>query len=317
MIRNVHVVVPLASVVGVALLFLVTSSFVAVRQQQLTTHNSMTAVPRRRFSTSDDMRYILYGVGDQYTPYDQQLISYIRSHISQPSLTQPRRLTNTKKDASQVGQSKFVDKFLSGRRDGFFIECGAADGETYSNSLFFELERNWTGLLIEANSNYHQTLLDKNRRAYVLQTCLSTERRPATVRMLPAGVLGGIADKIHPSHLAFIGASREPEVAINCFPLNSIAAALDVSHVDYLSLDVEGPEVEILSTVDWTRLHIDIITVEYRIYGGHKIGVKKAATLQKLKELRELFRNTSIYREVGVIPNGSDVGGLDVVFSRI
>jgi len=49
------------------------------------------------------------------------------------------------------GQSAFVDKLLSGRRDGFFVECGAADGESFSNSLFFELERNWTGLLIEAN----------------------------------------------------------------------------------------------------------------------------------------------------------------------
>jgi len=58
------------------------------------------------------------------------------------------------KDASQVGQSRFVDTLLSGRRDGFFIECGAADGEVYSNSLFFELERNWTGLLIEVSTVY-------------------------------------------------------------------------------------------------------------------------------------------------------------------
>jgi len=268
----------------------------------------------RRYRTSDEMRYILYGEGAKFSPYDAQLIDYIRSQITQQSPTRPRRLTTPPNitDVSQVGQSKFVDNLLSGRRDGFFIECGAADGETFSNSLFFELERNWTGLLIEANPDYHHALLDKNRRAYVLRTCLSTERRPATVRIQPAGVFGGIVDKMHPSHLVFIGSMKKLEVEVNCFPLNAITAALGVSHVDYLSLDVEGPEVEILRTVDWTRLHVDVITVEYRINGRQK----KEATLKKLEVLRQFFRDTGIYQEVGVLPRGRDMFGLDVVFSR-
>jgi len=114
---------------------------------------------RRRYSTTDEMRYIVYGVGEQFTPYDQQLLDYIRGHISQPSLTRPRQLARPqKKDASQAGQAAFVDKLLSGRRRGFFVECGAADGEVFSNSLFFELERNWTGLLIEANPSRKTSL---------------------------------------------------------------------------------------------------------------------------------------------------------------
>jgi len=178
-------------------------------------------------------------------------------------------------------------------------------------------ETGWTGLLIEANPDYHRALLDKNRHAYVLRTCLSTERRPTTVRMQPAGALGGIADKMHKSHLTFIGANIKPEIAVNCFPLNTITAELGVSHVDYLSLDVEGPEIEILRTVDWTRLHIDVITVEYRIYGGDKIGIDQPTTLKKLSDLRQFFLDTGIYREVALLPNGSDAGGLDVVFSRL
>jgi len=273
-----------------------------------------TSTPRRRFSTTDEMRYILYGAGDQSSAYDHRLIDYIRSHISQPSMARPRQLA-TQKDTSQAGQAVLVDKLLSRRRSGFFVECGAADGEKFSNSLFFELERNWTGLLIEANPAYHRALLDKNRRAYVLGSCLSTERRPTTVHMQPAGVLGGIVDKIHPSHLSLISATNKPQVIVNCFPLNAIMAALDVSRVDYLSLDVEGPELEILQTVNWTRLHIAVITVEYRILGG-SIGIDQAATLQKLKDLRQFFHNTGIYREVAVLPAGDEVNGLDVVFSR-
>ena len=40
--------------------------------------------------------------------------------------------------------------FLIQRR-GFFIECGALDGETRSNSLFLEMVNEWTGILIEAD----------------------------------------------------------------------------------------------------------------------------------------------------------------------
>ena len=286
--------------------------------------NSPTA-SHRRYSTSDEMRYILYGDGAQFSPYDQRLLDYIRSHVTQQSPTRPRRLTipPNMTDTSQVGQSAFVDNLLSGRRDGFFVECGAADGQLFSNSLFFELERNWTGLLIEANPYFHRALLERNRRAYVLRTCLSTERRPATVRFQPAGTRGGIVGKMYRSHLTFVGSMKkqEPEVEVNCFPLNAISAALGVSHVDYLSLDVEGPEVEILRTVDWTRLHVDAITVEYRVSGRVEIDrparIDQPATLKRLEDLRRFFRETGIYKEVGIVPRGSDASGLDIVFSRI
>ena len=280
------------------------------------TNGIPTAASYRRYSTSDEMRYILYGAGEQFSLYDRQLLDYIRSHVTQQSLTRPRRLKKMQNitDASQVGQSTFVDSLLSGRRDGFFIECGAADGESASNSLFFELQRNWTGLLIEANPDYYRALLDMNRRAYVLGSCLSTERRPATVRIQPAGILSGIADKMHPAHVAFIGSRKKQEVEANCFPLNAITAALGISHVDYLSLDVEGPELEILRTLDWTQLYVDVITVEYRIRAKRKIDTRE--TLKKLKDLRLFFQATGIYKEVGVLPRGSDVFGLDVVFSH-
>jgi len=81
--------------------------------------------------------------------------------------------------------------------------------------------------------------------------------------------------------------------------------------------DDEGAELEILRTMDWKRLTVDVITVEYLIYGGHKLGVDKLPTLRKLGDLRQLFRSTGFYREVGVLPRGKDVDGLDVVFSRI
>ena len=325
--QSIRVILPVVFLCGASIrLFMSVKQFYDnghsdLKDRQSTTTKEMSGraiqESRRRYSTSDEMLYILYGIGNQFSPDDQQIVDYIRSHISQPSLTRPRQLARPhKRHASQVGQSKFVDKFLSGRRNGFFIECGAADGEVFSNSLFFELHRNWTGLLIEANPDYHRALLEKNRRAYVLRACVSVEGRPTAVRFRRDGVYSGIADTDKQSRLSFVNNTASHDVEVNCFPLNAITAALGVSHVDYLSLDVEGPELEILRTVDWTRLYIDVITVEYKIMVGKQMRIDKSATLKKLNDLRQFFRDTGIYNEVAVLPSGNDVYGLDVVFSR-
>ena len=52
---------------------------------------------------------------------------------------------------SQAGQDVFLDQvlFKSKLRNGFFIEAGAFDLVTHSNTLFFEMERGWTGILVE------------------------------------------------------------------------------------------------------------------------------------------------------------------------
>ena len=65
---------------------------------------------------------------------------------------------------------------------GFFVECGGFDGEQSSNSLLFEKDRNWTGLLIEADPGLYKTLKTKNRKAFTVNACLNTEPYPAVVR---------------------------------------------------------------------------------------------------------------------------------------
>jgi len=272
---------------------------------------------RRRHLTTDEMLYVLYGQGEELSVHSEQLLHYIRSHIVRSAPVRPRVLQSSrnKTDVSQLGQSTYVDKLLSHRRNGFFIECGAANGDFISNSLFFERERDWTGILIEPNPEYFAQILKKNRRAYVLNACLSSKRKPMTDNLVPAGVIGGVVGQMTPTRLRAIKASKRLQIPVQCFPLNSVMASINVSHVDYLSLDVEGPEMEILRTIDWTRLQIDVITVEYRIYGAN--GVNTMATLKKLSDLRQFFRETDLYREVGIIPHGDDTGGLDAVFARI
>ena len=80
---------------------------------------------------------------------DPELLDFVRSLIIPPVKPGSEKKLNlnnrTRVDFSQTGQSLIIDKLLSERRNGFFIEAGAMTGEGGSNSLFFELNREWTG----------------------------------------------------------------------------------------------------------------------------------------------------------------------------
>ena len=83
---------------------------------------------------------------------DPELLEFVRSLIIPPVKPGSDKKLNldepNKVDFSQNGQSLFIDKILGKRRNGFFIEAGAMTGEHSSNSLFFELNRGWTGIYI-------------------------------------------------------------------------------------------------------------------------------------------------------------------------
>ena len=74
---------------------------------------------------------------------------------------------------SQYGQDQLIDKLLNQKRNGFFVEIGGFDGETFSNSLFLEKERGWSGLLVEANPYTYELMAGKDRNCLMKNTCIS------------------------------------------------------------------------------------------------------------------------------------------------
>ena len=60
--------------------------------------------------------------------------------------------------------------------DGFFVECGAFDGETSSNTVYLEQTRKCTGLLIEMDPAFYTQLVGKRRRAWTINACLSNRQ---------------------------------------------------------------------------------------------------------------------------------------------
>jgi FkbM family methyltransferase len=197
---------------------------------------------------------------------------------------------------SQRNQSEFIDNLLKRKRDGFYIECGAADGEGLSNTLFFEKSRNWNGLLIEANPHSFAAMLKKRRHAYMINACLSPTRKPLLLPFKLADYIGGLANYMEKTHADRIQESfhQVNTTYVQCFPLYSILKALNVTYVDYFSLDIEGAELEVLYTIPLDLITIDVFSIEYQVSGN------STASKNKLETIKKYLVNTHGYRIVRV-----------------
>src|ERR1017187_11041783 len=127
-----------------------------------------------------------------------------------------------KKYFSQYRQDEFIDQVVFNRKKkGFFVDIGAHDGISFSNSNFFEAYRAFKGLCIEPNRSVFDQL-EKNRKCAVLNACIADTE--GTVKFLAiegySEMLSGMVDHYHPSHLERIdsyiaehgGAKKEIEV---------------------------------------------------------------------------------------------------------
>ncbi|XP_042205019.1 uncharacterized protein LOC121854415 [Homarus americanus] len=114
---------------------------------------------------------------------DPRLIQRIRAKHLFPPSDQPYSLASTNDDPS-MGQSKEIRNIFGEQKGGFFVECGALDGETRSNTLVFEKRFGWHGVLIEGDPKNFDLVLKKNRKAWAVNGCLSTHPYPNTIVML-------------------------------------------------------------------------------------------------------------------------------------
>ena len=162
---------------------------------------------------------------------------------------------------SQIGQDKYISEVIfNNKKNGFFIELGAADGIINSNTYYFEKELGWQGLCIEPNPKYKQDL-NKNRssnKAY--DPVYSSSGQNVEFAMVSCGELSGIKN-----HLGNIGKCKiEKIITIKTKTLTEILDSINApKYIDYLSLDTEGTELEILKGLDMNKYTIGYISVEH------------------------------------------------------
>lgn len=164
---------------------------------------------------------------------------------------------------SQIFQDLFVLNWLNYKRSGYFVEFGAADGVIYSNSHLLEKELGWSGILAEP-ARVWRADLERNRTAHIDTRCVWKSTGETLVfNEVALGELSTIDDfSDHDSH----SKSRETgsRYEVSTVSLNDLLETHDAPDViDYLSIDTEGSELEILSALDFERYKFRVITCEH------------------------------------------------------
>lgn len=174
---------------------------------------------------------------------------------------------------SQIGQDEFVHKhYFQNKIGGVFVDIGAHDGITFSNSYFFEKELCWEGLCIEPIPEVFDQLKN-NRSCNCICGCVTDfEGNGDFLRVkspyVNTEMLSGLLQKYDPRHLERVKLEIEKyggnyeTIEVKCYLINNLLNQFGYMHVDFLSIDTEGGEFEILTTIDFTQITIDVITVE-------------------------------------------------------
>jgi FkbM family methyltransferase len=174
---------------------------------------------------------------------------------------------------SQCQQDQIIhEKFFWNSPAGTFVDIGAHNGITFSNTCFFEKELGWTGICIEPIPEVFEQLI-VNRKCHCIQGCItdySGEGKFFRVKspITHVEMLSGLAKKYNPTHfnrmhfeLSQSGGSVET-INVKCYVLHEVLEQKGITHVNLLSIDTEGGEFEILSSIDFSKFQVDVITVE-------------------------------------------------------
>lgn len=169
--------------------------------------------------------------------------------------------------ASESGQDAYVWRtFFPEAAGGVFVDVGAFDGATGSNTWFFEKHLGWTGLCLEPSPAQFARLAAV-RGARCLRLCAADEDGTAPFVHVREGctMMSGLrADRAPDADLL---AAAHPAHAAETIdvPVRRLSAILDeagITEVDYCSIDVEGSELRVLRGIDFARHPIRVLSVE-------------------------------------------------------
>ena len=172
---------------------------------------------------------------------------------------------------SQDNQDKYLETYIfKGYKNGFYVDVGAHDGISINNTLYFEKNNNWRGINIEPIKKVFDKLVI-NRPNNINLNCAVCNNDGETDFLCNIGyteMISGIKDNFDIRHLHRLQreniqyGSITEVIKVETKKLETILHDNDISHINYLSIDVEGAEFEVIKSINFDKVFIDVIGFE-------------------------------------------------------
>ena len=161
---------------------------------------------------------------------------------------------------AQFGEDMYIyNNFINQiSPDGTFVELGAMDGITYSISYFFEKTLMFKGVLIEPTNQYNKLILNRpNAKCYNNAVYYTYEEK----LFLGNGAVGGLVETMDDTFKTKHHKNSNDAYLVKCMPMRDIIKDSGLNYIDLLTVDVEGCELIVLETFDFT-IPVYVIVIE-------------------------------------------------------
>jgi len=200
--------------------------------------------------------------------------------------------------SSQLFQDVFVDFVFQKSSNKRFLEFGATNGHELSNSFMLEQHRGWWGVLAEPDPQWHMALKENRPNSTIITDCIYS-RSGESMRFISSsnGVLSSLKDFCKDDANGPLTANAKQrlqdfkEIEVKTISLDDVFELhFNGEPIEYMSVDTEGSEFEILSKFNFSKYHPSVVTVEHNY-------------TDKQKKIDELFSKNGYTRVFSVLTN--------------
>ena len=225
---------------------------------------------------------------------------------------------------SQIGQDKMVYNYYGSDFKGYFIELGAFDGIHLSNT--YALEKNgWNGICIEPDYNQFNKLKE-NRKCHTICELVYSDKREVEFIIEERNELSKIKNNNEEkdSSIQFLNDKSEPVLnTLNTdfhnkekrttTTLTEILQKCNApTHIDYMSLDTEGSEYDILQGIDFDKYTFGILHIEHNYREIRRKNIReflktKGYSFISENQFDDIYIKTSMVYTTYYLPNGCPI----------
>ncbi|MDH4190628.1 MAG: FkbM family methyltransferase [Betaproteobacteria bacterium] len=162
---------------------------------------------------------------------------------------------------AQNFEDVLLERVFKGQAKGFYVDVGAHDPEEFSVTKHF-YDKGWSGLNIEPVRASQRKFIRQRPRDINLGIAAGDTTGRATIFQPTDTALASLSKEIAQRAIQDTDSSGLIETQVEIRPLASVLEEYEVTHIDFLKIDVEGWEAQVLAGMDFSRFRPVILLVE-------------------------------------------------------
>ena len=164
---------------------------------------------------------------------------------------------------AQFNIDNIILEYFNNKKDGFFVEVGVCDPIDQNNTYLLE-KNGWKGILIEPLTRFNDLYAALRPNSIVENFAMVSKDYPLDYIYFnnSTGIDGGFTSTVSEVESSRFPIRPQPKGTVKCDTLENILIKNGVKDIDFLTIDVEGYEINVMNGIDISKFNIEVILIE-------------------------------------------------------